>query len=167
MLTCFPQIPPNPAPRIPLHRHAQYMVDWIDRHVHVVAPPLLEPPLLLPVGVIRGSQFADPSLHARPVSNRTPILRDGGIISAGVEGGARSSMNAKQLAGALFGAFIVFLGLLWFLQGTGILRVRPILCIGDCTVIVGLSPLWAVSGLIVLIIGAIVVFVSVSSVRTA
>lgn len=29
----------------------------VDRHVHVVTPPLFEPPLLLPVGVVRGSRL--------------------------------------------------------------------------------------------------------------
>ena len=70
-------------------------------------------------------------------------------------------MKAKQIAGA----FIGFLGLLWFLQGTGILRMRPILYIANCEEIVGPSPLWAGAGLIVLVIGAIVVFVSMRGVR--
>ncbi len=34
------------------------MVDRTDRHIHVVAPALLEPPLLLPVSVIRGGRLA-------------------------------------------------------------------------------------------------------------
>lgn len=74
-------------------------------------------------------------------------------------------MKAKQIAGALIGAFIGFLGLLWFLQGTGILRMRPILCIANCEEVVGPSPLWAGAGLIALVIGAIVVFVSMRGVR--
>jgi multisubunit Na+/H+ antiporter MnhB subunit len=74
-------------------------------------------------------------------------------------------MKAKQLAGALIGAFIGSLGLLWFLQGTGILRMRPILCIANCEEIVGPSPVWAVSGLIALVIGVIVVFASMRHVR--
>jgi hypothetical protein len=75
-------------------------------------------------------------------------------------------MKARQIVGALLGAFIASLGLLWFLQGTGILRMRPRLCIANCEEIVGPSPFWAVSGVIALIIGAIVVFVSVRGVRT-
>ncbi|WP_243668725.1 hypothetical protein [Methanoculleus chikugoensis] len=57
------------------------------------------------------------------------------------------------------------IGLLWLLQGTGLLRIRPILCIANCEEIVGPSPVWAVSGLIALVIGAIVVFVSVRGIR--
>jgi hypothetical protein len=75
-------------------------------------------------------------------------------------------MKGKQIAGALVGAFITFLGLLWFLQGTGILQVRPIVCVTNCQEIVGRSPFWAVAGVIAFIIGIIVVVVSVRSVRT-
>lgn len=70
-------------------------------------------------------------------------------------------MNAKPIAGTFFGAFVGFLGLLWLLQGTGILRMRPILCIANCEEVVGPSLLWAVSGIITLIIGIVAVFVSV------
>jgi hypothetical protein len=75
-------------------------------------------------------------------------------------------MKGKQIAGALVGAFITFLGLLWFLQGTGILQVRPIVCVTNCQEIVGRSPFWAVAGVIAFNIGIIVVVVSVRSVRT-
>jgi hypothetical protein len=75
-------------------------------------------------------------------------------------------MNAKEVVGALLGGFIAFLGLLWFLQGTGVLRIRPILCVANCEEIVGPSPFWAVSGAIALIIGALVVAVSVRRGRT-
>ncbi|RXE56285.1 hypothetical protein ABH15_09150 [Methanoculleus taiwanensis] len=69
-------------------------------------------------------------------------------------------MNGKQIAGALFGAFIAFLGLLWFLQGTDIVRMRPILCFTNCEEIVGGSPVWAVTGAVVFIIGVVVIVIS-------
>jgi len=81
--------------------------------------------------------------------------------------GARSSMRVRQIAGTLVGAFIASLGLLWFLQGTGILRMRPILCIANCEEIVGPSPVWAAAGAVAFIIGAIVAIVSVRRGRTA
>jgi len=74
--------------------------------------------------------------------------------------GARSSMSARQIAGTIIGAFMAFLGLLWFLQGIGILRIRPILCIANCEEIVGPSPSWAASGAIVFVVGTILVAVS-------
>jgi hypothetical protein len=70
-------------------------------------------------------------------------------------------MNVKGVVGALIGAFVALLGLLWFLQGTGVLRMRPILCIANCEEIVGPSPFWAAAGAVAFIIGAIVVAVSV------
>jgi len=70
-------------------------------------------------------------------------------------------MNVKEVVGALIGAFVAFLGLLWFLQGTGILRMRPILCIANCEEVVGPSLTWAVAGAVAFIIGIVVVAVSV------
>ncbi|MDD4567723.1 MAG: hypothetical protein PHU37_07450 [Methanoculleus chikugoensis] len=43
--------------------------------------------------------------------------------------------------------------------------MRPILCIANCEEVVGPSPVWAASGVIALIIGAIVVFASMRHVR--
>ncbi len=76
-----------------------------------------------------------------------------------------SGMKGKQIAGALVGAFIASLGLLWLLQGTGILRIRPILCIANCEEIAGRSPFWAGAGSIAFVIGIFVVLASVRRVR--
>lgn len=70
-------------------------------------------------------------------------------------------MNAKGVIGVLLGTFVAVLGLLWFLQGTGILRMRPILCIANCEEVVGPSLTWAVAGAVAFIIGIVVVAVSV------
>jgi len=70
-------------------------------------------------------------------------------------------MKGNQIAGGLAGAFIASLGLLWFLQGTGILRMRPILCIANCEEIAGRSPFWAGAGAIVFVIGILAVLASV------
>jgi hypothetical protein len=75
--------------------------------------------------------------------------------------GIRSSMNVRGVVGTFIGAFVVFLGLVWFLQGTGILRMRPILCIANCEEVVGPSLTWAVAGAVAFIIGIVVVAVSV------
>lgn len=78
-------------------------------------------------------------------------------------------MRGKQIAGvagALIGAIIAFLGLLWTLQGTGILQIRPVYCVTNCEEIVGVSPLWAIAGAIAFIIGIIIIVVSVRHVRT-
>ena len=75
-------------------------------------------------------------------------------------------MKGKQIAGALIGIFIAFLGLLWSLQGTGVLQIRPILCVTNCEEIVGVSPVWAIAGAIAFIIGIITIVLSLRSVRT-
>jgi hypothetical protein len=87
-------------------------------------------------------------------TNRKNILMN-------IRDGIRLSMNGKQIAGALIGAFIAFLGLLWFLQGIGILQIRPILCVANCEEIVGGSPSWAVVGVTTFIIGIIILIMSV------
>ncbi len=70
-------------------------------------------------------------------------------------------MNGKQITGALIGAFIAFLGLLWSLQGLGILHIRPIACVANCEEIVGVSPSWALVGVTTFIIGIIILILSV------
>lgn len=56
------------------------------------------------------------------------------------------------------------LGTLWFLQGLGIVRLRPILCIADCETVQGPSTTWAVVGCAVMLAG---VFGIVRSMRRA
>lgn len=49
----------------------------------------------------------------------------------------------------------VLLGGLWLLQGLGIVRIAPILCVANCEPIDGPSPAWAIVGFIVLAAGAV------------
>ena len=56
--------------------------------------------------------------------------------------------------GAVLGAIAVLLGGLWFLQGTGLVTIGPILCIAECEALEGPSLLWAVLGLGLLMVGA-------------
>lgn len=75
-------------------------------------------------------------------------------------------MKFVYFAGILVGAFIAFLGLLWFLQGTGILHMRPIMCVADCEEIVGTSPTWAIAGAVAVILGVLIAVLSVKRFRT-
>lgn len=75
-------------------------------------------------------------------------------------------MKFAYIAGMLVGAFIAFLGILWFLQGTGILHIRPIVCVADCEEIVGTSPSWAIAGAVALILGVLIAVVSARRFRT-
>ena len=74
-------------------------------------------------------------------------------------------MKFKYFAGILVGGLIAFLGLLWFLQGTGILHLRPILCVTNCEELVGTSPTWAIAGAVAFIIGSIIAATSVRRFR--
>ncbi len=73
-------------------------------------------------------------------------------------------MKRKQLAAALVGVIVALLGLLWFLQGAGILLLCPVLCFVDCECVTGGSPFWEAVGAIAFIIGIIIVGVSVGRV---
>ena len=74
-------------------------------------------------------------------------------------------MKFISLAGILVGGFIAFLGLLWFLQGTGILHLRPIMCVANCEEIVSTSPTWAIAGAVAFIIGSVIAVMSVRRFR--
>ncbi len=69
-------------------------------------------------------------------------------------------MKIKLIAGVLIGAFFALLGLLWFLQGVGLLQVCPVACVGSCECITGGSIFWAAAGAIVFIAGVGIVMVS-------
>lgn len=51
------------------------------------------------------------------------------------------------------GIGLVLLGLLWVLQGSDLVRIRPILCVADCQPVTGGSLAWLVIGLVTLVMG--------------
>ncbi len=69
------------------------------------------------------------------------------------------------MAAAGAGIFVTLLGLLWILQGAGILRICPILCIAECECITGGSPFWETVGAIVVLIGVVIIGVGVKEGR--
>lgn len=75
-------------------------------------------------------------------------------------------MKRKQLAGVLIGVLIALLGLLWFLQGAGVILLCPVLCITNCECVTGGSPFWVVAGAIAIMIGIGIVVVSVRGAGT-
>lgn len=52
----------------------------------------------------------------------------------------------------VFAGVLMTLGALWSLQGAGVVHLKPILCVADCTELQGASSQWLATG-----IGAIVV----------
>jgi len=75
-------------------------------------------------------------------------------------------MRPIRIAGTVVGVIVALLGLLWLLQGAGLLRLCPILCFADCECVTGGSLFWAITGAITLIIGAIVAGLSARRGRT-
>lgn len=57
----------------------------------------------------------------------------------------------------LSGLIAFLLGGLWLLQGLGLVHLKPILCVANCTPIEGASPVWAIVGLVVAATGAFVI----------
>ena len=66
-------------------------------------------------------------------------------------------MELKRIAVVLAGATAALLGMLWFLQGTGMLRICPILCFADCECVTGGSIFWMAAGAVAFIAGVIAV----------
>jgi len=75
-------------------------------------------------------------------------------------------MKPIRIAGTIIGVIVALLGLLWLLQGAGLLRLCPILCFADCECVTGGSLFWAIVGAITFIIGAIVAGLSVLRLRS-
>ncbi|GII77747.1 hypothetical protein Sru01_27290 [Sphaerisporangium rufum] len=69
---------------------------------------------------------------------------------------ARSRPTWRKVARVVVAAVLILLGALWTLQGTGILRIEPIMCVADCRPVTGGSAGWTVAGLVTLAIGLLV-----------
>jgi hypothetical protein len=69
--------------------------------------------------------------------------------------------NMKYFGIAL-GLILVLLGGLWFLQGTGLVTIPPILCVAECEPLEGPSLPWTGAGLAALLAGAALLWRSLS-----
>jgi hypothetical protein len=67
-------------------------------------------------------------------------------------------MNKKQVIAIIFGIIISLLGLLWFLQGSDLIHIKPILCFAECQPITGKSLQWQIMGAVAFIVGALVIY---------
>lgn len=52
-----------------------------------------------------------------------------------------------------FAVLLIALGTLWSLQGAGLIHVKPIACVADCTELRGPSGQWLVTGLLTIAAG--------------
>jgi hypothetical protein len=65
------------------------------------------------------------------------------------------------------GVLAVLLGGLWLLQGLGLVRIAPILCVADCAPLEGPSAPWAIAGFVLLAVGVFAVLRSLRARRGA
>ncbi len=64
-------------------------------------------------------------------------------------------MDIKKAAMLLIGVILSLLGLLWFLQGAGIVHLKPLLCVANCEEVTGQSLQWAALGAVVFFAGVV------------
>ena len=67
-------------------------------------------------------------------------------------------MTKKQIISIIFGTIFSLLGLLWFMQGSDLVHIKPILCFANCEPITGKSLTWQIAGAVFFIIGALLFY---------
>jgi hypothetical protein len=55
----------------------------------------------------------------------------------------------------VFAGMLIALGALWSLQGAGVVHVKPILCVADCTELQGASGQWLATGVGTIALGLV------------
>ncbi len=65
----------------------------------------------------------------------------------------------------ILGLAVIALGILWFLQGSNLVRIDPVACGTQCEPIVGHQPAWQVAGIVAGMLGACVTTLSVRKLR--
>ncbi len=63
-----------------------------------------------------------------------------------------------KIVGLIMGTAAVLLGGLWFLQGVGLVHLRPVLCVANCETLQGPSPIWAAIGFALAAAGVAILF---------
>jgi hypothetical protein len=74
-------------------------------------------------------------------------------------------MSKKTIAVIFFGLVLMLLGLLWLLQGSDIIHLRPIFCVANCEPITGHSPLWQIIGAIAFVVGILIIGANVRNIK--
>jgi hypothetical protein len=60
----------------------------------------------------------------------------------------------------VFAGALIVLGALWTLQGAGIVHLKPILCVADCTELQGASGQWLATGIGVVAVGFLLAYLA-------
>ena len=69
-------------------------------------------------------------------------------------------MNKKQIIALVFAGILLLLGLLWFLQGSDLVPIKPILCFANCQPITGKSTTWQIIGGACFMIGLAITYIN-------
>ena len=69
-----------------------------------------------------------------------------------------NTKNVKAAGLTTIGVIVALLGMLWLIQGLGIVQIDPILCAGDCEPITGRSVEWTIIGAIASFVGSVIVW---------
>lgn len=69
------------------------------------------------------------------------------------------------MSASAVGLAVSGVGILWFLQGSDLVHIEPIACVGDCEPIVGHHPEWQVAGAVAVLTGALATTLAVRKLR--
>ena len=67
-------------------------------------------------------------------------------------------MSKKSIVAIIIGVILASLGLLWFLQGSDLVHIKPIMCFANCEPITGKSLQWQIAGAIAFIAGVLIIY---------
>lgn len=74
-------------------------------------------------------------------------------------------MRWMWVSATVVGLGVIAIGILWFLQGSDLVRIDPVACVGDCEPIVGHRPGWQAAGGVAVVAGAVVSTAAVRKLR--
>lgn len=74
-------------------------------------------------------------------------------------------MNIKTIIKLFLSVILALLGLLWFLQGSDLVHMKPILCFANCEPITGGSLQWQIIGAAVFAIGVFFIYRSFKKIK--
>ena len=69
--------------------------------------------------------------------------------------------KAVRKVALVLGVLVALLGVLWLVQGLGIVRIEPIACVANCTPVDGPVLSWGIAGAVAILVGGLAIFWSV------
>lgn len=75
-------------------------------------------------------------------------------------------MHKRSIVAICLGAIVMLLGLLWLLQGSDLVHLKPILCFADCVPLTGRSVTWQIVGAMTLGAGALITVTSLKRLKS-